>query len=301
MLRVAVMGAGGIGSYLGAMLARSGADVTLICRGAHLGAIRSRGLSVSTPKESFSVKLKATDAAVSPVDVIVQAVKLYDLASSTQQMLPMVGPQTMVLPIQNGVTAAEEVSSILGREKVVGGTVFINSHVVSPGVVSSKSEINTIAFGELDQKESARVLAFRDACLKAGIDARVSEDIKAEQWRKFIPVAGLSALASLCRQPIGPVLENASLKKLYREAMLEVAGLAAAKGIGLEPDIVERMLALAERYKYDAKVSMLEDLEAGKPLELEWLSGYVSREAARLGVRVPFHDMAYACLRFFKR
>jgi 2-dehydropantoate 2-reductase len=295
------MGAGGIGSYLGAMLARSGVDVTLICRGKHLAAIRSGGLSISTPKESFSVDVKATDAAVSPVDVVIQAVKLYDLASSTQQMLPMVGPQTMVLPIQNGVTAAEEVSSILANQKVIGGTVFINSHVVEPGVVSSKSEINTIAFGELDGRPSERVASFASLCKNAGIDARVADDIKAEQWRKFIPVAGLSALSCLCRQPIGPIREDASLKRLYRQAMREVAELAAAKGLVLEPDIVERMLALAERYKYDAKVSMLEDLEAGKPLELDWLSGYVSREAARLGLGVPFHDMAYACLKFFRR
>src|SRR3989442_9048591 len=122
-MKIAVMGAGGIGSYLGAMLARRGVDVTLICRGKHLAAIRSRGLSVSTPKESFSVNVKATDVPVSPVDVIVHAVKLYDLASSTQQMLPMVGPQTMVLPIQNGVTAAEEISGVVGGERVIGGTV----------------------------------------------------------------------------------------------------------------------------------------------------------------------------------
>jgi 2-dehydropantoate 2-reductase len=300
-MKIAVMGAGGIGSYLGAMLARSGADVTLICRGKHLEAIRSRGLSLSTPKEAFSVEVKAADVAQAPVDLIIQAVKLYDLASSTRAMLPMVGPKTTVLPIQNGVSAAEEIAAVIGAEKVIGGTLFINAHVVSPGVVSSKSEINTVAFGEFDRKESHRVKALKDLFLKAGVDARISPDIKAEQWRKFIPVAGLSALSCLCRQPIGPIREDPALRKLYRQAMAEVAALAAAKGVALEPDIVERMLALAERYQYDAKVSLLEDLEAGKPLELDWLSGYVSREAARLGVPVPFHDMAYACLKLFKR
>jgi 2-dehydropantoate 2-reductase len=300
-MKIAVIGAGGIGSYLGAMLARSGADVTLICRGKHLAAIRERGLVLSTPKESFSIRIEATDRPQGYQDIIIQAVKLYDLASSTQLMLPMVGPNTTVLPIQNGVTAAEEVASVVGKDRVVGGTVFINSHLVSPGVVASKSEINTIFFGELDNTNSERVLLLKEACLKAGIDARVPENIKAEQWRKFIPVAALSALASLCRQPIGPIREDPQLRALYRKAMQEVADLAAAKGIRLEPDIVERMLALAERYKYDAKVSMLEDLEARKPLELDWLSGYVSREAARLGVPAPFHDMAYACLKFFKR
>ena len=295
------MGAGGIGSYLGAMLARSGAEVTLVCRGRHLAAIRERGLSLSTPKESFRIPVAATDRAEGEQDVIIQAVKLYDLASSTQQMLLMVGARTVVLPIQNGVTAAEAVSAVVEGDRVLGGTVFINSHVVAPGEVVSKSEGNTVFLGELSGARSNRALALESVCRKAGIDARCASDIKAEQWRKFIPVAGLSALASLCRQPIGPILQDPSLKKLYQVAMREVAELAAAKGIALEPDIVERMLALAERYKYDARVSMLEDLEAGKPLELEWLSGYVSREAAKLGLPTPFHDMAYACLRSFNR
>jgi 2-dehydropantoate 2-reductase len=300
-MKIAVMGAGGIGSYLGAMLARSGADVTLVCRGRHLAAIRERGLSLSTPKESFCVRVIATDRAEGEKDVIIQAVKLYDLASSTLQMLPMVGASTIVLPIQNGVTAAEDVAKVVGGDRVLGGTVFINSHVVEPGQVVSKSEVNTVFLGEISGGRSDRAVALESLCRKAGIDARCSNDIKAEQWRKFIPVAGLSALASLCRQPIGPILKDRSLKKLYQMAMREVAELAAAKRIALEPDIVERMLALAERYKYDARVSMLEDLEAGKPLELEWLSGYVSREAAKLGLRTPFHDMAYACLRSFNR
>jgi 2-dehydropantoate 2-reductase len=300
-MKIAVMGAGGIGSYLGAMLARSGADVTLVCRGRHLAAIRERGLSLATPQESFSIRLHATDRPEGEKDVVIQAVKLYDLASATQQMRPMIGPDTMVLPIQNGVTAAEEIAGVLDPKKVIGGTVFINSHVAAPGVVTSKSEINTLFFGELDDRRSQRVSLLKESFVKAGVDARVPERIKAEQWRKFIPVAALSALASLCRQPIGPILQDPSLKNLYRQGMREAAGLAEAKGIALEPDIVERMLALAQRYKYDAKVSMLEDLEAGKPLELDWLSGYVSREAARLGVAAPFHDMAYACLKPFKR
>ena len=300
-MKIAVMGAGGVGSWLGAMLARAGAEVTLICRGRHLAAVRERGLSVSTPAESFHVTIDATERPSGEKDLIIQAVKLYDLASSTAQMRPMVGPRTVVLPIQNGVTAAEEVGALLGADRVLGATVFINSHVVAPGVVSSKSEVNTLFFGELDNRESERALVLRKTLVEAGVDARVSSDIKAEQWRKFIPVAGLSSLSSLCRQPIGPILHDAALKALYRRAMDEVAALATAKGIMLEADIVERMLAQAARYKYDAKVSMLEDLEAGKPLELDWLSGYVSREAARLGLPASFHHMAYACLKFFKR
>jgi 2-dehydropantoate 2-reductase len=300
-MKVAVMGAGGIGSYLGAMLARSGADVTLVCRGKHLAAVQQRGVSLSTPHETFCVRVRALERPEGEHDIVIQAVKLYDLAPSTQQMRPMVGPRTVVIPIQNGVTAAQEVGAILPPGNVVGGTVFINSHVTSPGVVTSRSEINSFSFGELDGRKTERVARFAELCRKAGIDARVADDIRAEQWRKFVPVAGLSALSSLCRQPIGPILEDPALKALYRQAMQEVADLARAKAIALEADIVERMLAAAARYKYDARVSMLEDLEAGKRLELEWLSGYVSREAAGLGTRAPFHDMAYACLKFFDR
>ena len=287
------MGAGGIGSYLGGMLARSGVDVTLVCRGAHLAAILESGLAVKSPKEEFRVNIKAAATPV-PADVVVQTVKLYDLASTTRQLLPTLGPRTLVLPLQNGVTAAQEVGAIVGAGKVAAGTVFLNARLSAPGVVDSRSEINTMVFDE-------KAKAFADACVCAGIDARVSKDIVAEQWRKFIPVAGFSALACLSRQPIGPVRDDPRLRRLYRQAMQEVAALAAAKGVALEADIVERMLALADRYRYDARVSMLEDLEAGKPLELEWLSGYVSREAARLGVPAPFHDMAYACLKPLNR
>lgn len=301
MLKIAVMGAGGVGAYLGGMLSRAGAEVTLICRGAHLEAIRSRGLSVSSPKASFSVQPAATDRPEGEQDIVIQAVKLYDLESTTRQMRPLVGPGTLVIPIQNGVTAAEEVGRILDGRRILGATVFINAHVTAPGVVTSKSEMDTFLFGELDDSRSDRAERFRVLCVQAGIDARVPENIRAEQWRKFIPVAALSALCCLSRQPIGPVREDPRLRALYRQGMQEVAALAAAKGIRLEPDIVERMLVAAGRYKYDAKVSMLEDLEAGKRLELEWLSGYVSREAEALGVAAPFHHMAYACLRLLNR
>ncbi|HXU41213.1 MAG TPA: 2-dehydropantoate 2-reductase [Burkholderiales bacterium] len=293
-MKIAVMGAGGIGSYLGGMLARNGVDVTLICRGRHLAAIRERGLALSSPKHAFSVPIAAREDCAGRADVILQTTKLYQLEASTRQMLPMVGEGTIVLPLQNGVTAMEEVGAIVGAEKVRGATVFLNARLTAPGVVESRSEMDTVVFDE-------RAKAFIELCRAAGIDARPSADIRAEQWRKFLPVAGLSALSCLSRQPIGPVRDEPRLRALYRQAMTEVATLARAKGVALEADAVERMLALAERYKYDARVSMLEDLEAGKPLELEWLSGYVSREAARLGVPAPFHDMAYACLKPLSR
>lgn len=294
------MGAGGVGAYMGALLARAGANVTLICRGAHLAAIRSGGLRVATPDGRVAAtQIAATDdpATVGPVDFVVQSVKLYDLAAASRQVQPMIGPQTTLVPVQNGVTAPEEIGAIVGPAHVVGGVVFVNSTVVAPGVVECRSDVNSLIFGELDGRASERVAAFREVCRSAGIDARVSDSVRTEQWRKFVPVAGLSAISCLSRQPIGPILEDRKLRALYRQAMTEVVALATAEGVTLESGIVESMLGLAQRYRPEAKVSMLADLEAGKPLELDWLSGYVSREARRLGVSTPFHDVAYACLK----
>ena len=291
------MGAGGIGSFLGGMLANHGADVTLICRGAHLAAIRQDGLQVRSAKRNFTVaRINATSAPaeVGDVDVVVQAVKLYDLADSTRAMVPMLTPRTLVLTIQNGVTAADEVGAIIGAERVVPGTLFINAHVEAPGLVVSRSQSTAVIMGE-------RLAPFQKLCAEAGLDARVSPDIEAELWRKFVPVAALSALSCLCRQAIGPILDDPKLNQLYRQAMTEVATLARARGVRLDEDIVDRTMANARTNKPEARVSMLEDLEAGKRLELEWLSGYVSREAARLSAAVPFHDMAYACLRPFAK
>jgi 2-dehydropantoate 2-reductase len=295
-MRIAVMGAGGIGSYLGALLAKSGADVTLICRGAHLAAVREHGLRVRSASGEFTVsQIAASDdpTLAGSAEIVIQAVKLYDLGASTRALAPSLGPRSLVVTVQNGVTAADEAGAIVGGNRVVPGLVFINAHVEAPGVVVSRGRSQTFIIGAHDE----RIAAFQERCAAAGIDARLSADIRADLWRKFIPVAALSALACLCRQPIGPILADPALARLHRQAMEEVAGLARAKEVTLETDIVERMLAVARTYQYDARVSMLEDLEAGKRLELEWLSGYVSREAARHGVPVPFHDLAYACLK----
>lgn len=294
------MGAGGVGSYIGALLARAGADVTLICRGAHLAAIRAGGLrAIRHDGGVGAAAIAATDdpATVGPVDVIVQSVKLYDLAAASQQMLPMVGPDTMVLPLQNGITAPDEVGAVVDPAQVVTGVIYINSTIVGPGVVHCRSEMSSLVFGESDGRVSQRLAGLREVCLSAGIDARISDNVRTEQWRKFVPVAGLSAISCLSRQPIGPVREDRKLRALYRQAMTEVVALATAEGVTLQSGIVEQTLAATQRFQPDAKVSMLEDLEAGRPLELDWLSGYVSREARRLGVATPFHDIAYTCLK----
>ncbi|HEX7006155.1 MAG TPA: 2-dehydropantoate 2-reductase [Alphaproteobacteria bacterium] len=299
-MRIAIMGAGGIGCYVGGRLAAAGQDVTFVARGRHLDALRSRGLTVRSPLGDIVLpQVRATDnpAEVGPVDVVLMGVKLYDLETATRAALPMVGPGTMIVPVQNGVTAHERIAAIAGREAVVGGLVFMSSFVVAPGVAEHKSKVHGVVFGELDGSLSKRVEAFRDVGVAAGYDARASTEILVELWNKFILLCGFSAVSALSRQPVGPVLADPELKAVLYQSMAEVAAVARAKGIGVADDVVDKSIAFCGHFKFDSKASMLEDLEVGKPLELEWLSGTLVRLGAELGVPTPFHSIANAMLK----
>ena len=302
MNSIAVMGAGAVGGFYGALLAQAGRPVSFIARGAHLAAIRERGLIMRGKNGDVPVRsIKATNdpAGVGPVDVILQCVKFYDLAATSRQMLPMIGPNTLVVPVQNGVTAHEEIGAIVGNERVVGGLVFLSSFAIAPGVVELKSPVDQLIFGEIDGTLSDRVRTFRDAGVAAGYTATASGKILADLWSKFVMLTGTSAVSCLSRQPVGKVCEDDGLRGLMEQGIREAVAVAAAKGIALPPEIVESSVAFNRSVKYSTRISMLEDLEAGKPLELDWASGYLVREGRRLGVPVPFHEMAYACLKPF--
>ena len=298
-MKIAILGAGGVGSSLGAALARC-ADVTLICRGAHLAAIRQRGLRVIGPDgESKVESLHATDdpASVGKVDVIISCVKLYDLAAVTPSLLTMLGTDTMVIPIQNGVTAHEEIAAVVGDAHVVGGTVFMSSFIREPGVVELKSERASITFGEPHGGISPRVQRFARLCETAGIQAHAVDDILRELWHKFIMLGGTAAVCCLSRQSIGVIRSDAHLRELLLRAMQEVLALAQAqaKQVSVDRSFLADAMQFTDRLHPATKVSMLEDIEAGKPLELDWITGYIVREARAAGVATPIHDIAYAC------
>jgi 2-dehydropantoate 2-reductase len=299
-MRIAIMGAGGIGCYVGARLAAAGQDVAFIARGRQLDALKTKGLTLKSPLGDVALKkVTATNepSEIGPVDVVLMAVKLYDLKSAAEAARPLVGPKTMVVPVQNGVTAHEELAAALGRPAVVGGLVFMSCFVVEPGVAVHKSQVHGLYFGELDGTLSPRVAALRDAGVAAGIDARATSTILVELWNKYILLCGFSAVSTLSRQPVGPILADPDLRAFLTQAIHEVADVARAKRIGVAADIVEKSVAFCGNFKHDSKASMLEDLEAGKPLELDWLSGTLVRLAAEAGVAVPFHKMAYAMLK----
>jgi 2-dehydropantoate 2-reductase len=296
--RVAVVGAGGIGSALGAALAGS-ADVTLICRGAHLAAIRRDGLRMIGPGGDSVRQVHATDqpASVGPVDVIISCVKLYDLAAVTRQMLPMVGPGTFVIPVQNGVTAHEEIGAILGEDRVLGGTVFMSSFVREPGVVELRSAHASMTFGELYAGGGDRAAAFASVCESAGIRAHVVDGILGALWRKFIMLGGTAALSCLSRQSIGGIRADPVTRDLLLRAMGEVLAVARAKGLDIPDSLLDEGMAFADSVNAETRVSMLEDIEAGKPLELEWITGHIVRLARAAGIAVPINEIAYACTR----
>ncbi len=301
-MRIAIMGAGGVGSYFGARLAASGEDVTFIARGRHLAALRERGMSVKSPRGDLRLEtVAATDdpTTVGTVDVVLVTVKLYDLENACEVIAPMVGPATMIVPVQNGVSAFDMVCSRIDREHVVGGLVFVATFVVAPGEVEHKTELHRLVFGEMDGSLSDRVLAFRDAGQRAGLDAEASEDIERELWMKFALLGGFSPVSSLSRQNVGAMTSDKDLRELTRRSIGEVVAVGRAKGVALAPDLVEKTLALSARFDPEAKNSMLRDLEAGKPLENEWISGEIVRLGRELGIPTPIHETAYAALKPF--
>lgn len=303
-MKIAVMGAGGIGSYLGALLARSGNEVVLVCQGSHLQAIRARGLQVHKDGAQFQVPgLWATDdpAQVGVVDVVIVGVKLYGLAQAAAQLAPLVGPQTMVVPIQNGVGAHETIDAALGAGHAVGGTVFVSSTLVEPGVVAARGKTDRLVFGEIDGTLSPRALAFEQACRLAGIEAVASGAILRGMWEKFIVITGTSAVCCLARQSVGHVCADPALSALMLQGMQEAMRVAQALGITVADDTDRKGMAFNRSVAYDTRVSMLEDIESGRPTELAWLSGHLVRTAASLGIAVPLHAMADACLSPYSR
>ena len=296
------MGAGGVGSYFGARLAASGEDVTFIARGPHLNALRERGMSVKSPHGDFRLEtVAATDdpSTVGTVDVVLVTVKLYDLDNACTLIAPMVGPETMIVPVQNGVSAIDIVSSRFNRTHVVGGLVFVATYVVAPGEVEHKAELHRLTFGEIDGTLSDRILAFRDAGQRAGFDAVASANIELELWTKFALLGGCGPVTTLSRQTVGAVEADKDLWDLCRQSVSEVVAVGRAKGVAFPQDAVEATLALNARFDPEAKNSMLLDLEAGKPLEHEWVSGEIVRLGRELGVPTPFHEIAYAALKPF--
>jgi 2-dehydropantoate 2-reductase len=299
-MRIAVVGAGGVGGGFGAALAKAGADVTFIARGAHLAAMKSKGLRIEGGRgETHLVPTQATDdpASVGPVDYVLFCVKLWDVESAGQHIKPLVGPDTAVIPLQNGIDAPERLVPILGARAVMGGVAQISASIVEPGVIRQVGTFMRLLFGELDGSPSKRGEALFALCKKAGFDATLSDQIVTELWLKFILLATNASVVAVARQPIGRLRDDADMKPQFVAAYKEVIAVGKARGVKLPDDALDRMLAFNAGAPATMKPSMALDLERGNRIELPWLGGKVVELGRQLGVPTPTHSFMYAALK----
>jgi 2-dehydropantoate 2-reductase len=299
-MRIAVVGAGGVGGGFGAALAKAGADVTFIARGAHLAAMKSKGLRIEGGRgETHLVPTQATDdpKTVGPVDYVLFCVKLWDVESAGEHIKPLVGPNTAVIPLQNGIDAPERLLPILGPTAVMGGVAQISASIVEPGVVRQVGTFMRLLFGELDGSPSARGEALLAMCQKAGFDATLSDQIVTELWLKFILLATNASVVAVARQPIGRLRDDPDMKLQFIAAYNEVIAVGKARGVKLPADTLDRMLAFNAGAPPTMKPSMALDLERGNRIELPWLGGKVVELGRQLGVPTPTHAFMYAALK----
>jgi 2-dehydropantoate 2-reductase len=290
-MRIAFMGAGGLGGYFGARLCRAGADVHFIARGAHLQAMRDDGLRVEGPEPMHVAKVHATDdpAEVGVVDFVLIGVKLWDTAQALQQIRPMVGPRTTLISFQNGVLKDQDLRAAYEESQVMGGVGYVATAIDRPGVIRQTGPMQRLIFGEFDGSRSARGRALLDACLAAGINAELSPGIEREIWQKYVFLVGLSGTTTTMRTPIGPIRENAQTRAFLLDVMREVVAVGRSLGVDLPEDYAEVRLKLADEVAYDMTSSMHHDLERGNRLEVRWLAGGVVELGQRSGVPTPLN------------
>jgi 2-dehydropantoate 2-reductase len=301
-MRIAVIGAGGVGGAFGAALARAGADVTFVARGAHLAAMHRSGLRVEGGRgETIINPARATDdpATIGTVDFVLFCVKLWDVESAGASIKPIVGPTTAVIPLQNGIDASERLIPILGRDAVMGGVAQISATIAEPGVIRQTGDFMRLVFGELKGSRSARGETFLSLCRQAGFDATHSDKIMTELWVKFILLATNSALTAATRCPIGKLRDDPDIAPLFAAAAAEVVAVGRARGIELADDAAERAVAFSRTAPAAMMASMAHDLIRGSRIELPWLSGKVVALGKELGVPTPVHAVLYAVLKPF--
>lgn len=299
-MRFAIVGTGGVGGYFGGLLAHAGHDVTFIARGDHLRAIRQEGLRVLSAHGDFYVRpAQATDdgTGVGPVDWVIFTVKTYQAGPAMEAMRPLVGPDTSILTLQNGVETPESLASHYGQDRVVPGAVWVVSAVEAPGVIRQASPYRRLVFGESSGPANPRTRRLFDAFAPTGPQVEVAEDIHRVLWTKFLFIASFSGLSSVIRLPAEDVRALPETRAVLLAAMREVEAVARAKGVTLDADVVEKTMRFVDDLAPGTTSSMQRDADAGRRLEVDAMSGYLSRTGRETGVPTPAHDFIYAVLK----
>jgi 2-dehydropantoate 2-reductase len=291
-MRITIFGAGGVGGYFGAKLARSGCEVGFVARGVHLAAIRETGLHVESQLGDIHLeRVRAGDdpAAFGTPDYVFVCVKLWDTEAVAHAIAKIIGPHTAVISFQNGVQRDDRLRTVLGERNVMGGVAYIGTAIARPGVIRHTGTIQRLVFGEFDGSRSERALALFEACTRAGIDAEISADVRCAIWEKFVFIVALSALTSATRKTIGPVRAHPRTRALLLDIMKEAVLVGRAGRVRLPEDYAESRMAFIDSLPAEMTSSMHHDLEAGRRLELDWLSGGVVQLGIELRVPTPMN------------
>jgi 2-dehydropantoate 2-reductase len=300
-MHIAILGSGAVGGFYGARLARAGQQVTFIARGAHLEAIRQRGLLIWSPLGDFNLHAPAESDTrrVGAVDAVLVAVKTYGLERAAALLPPLMGPDTVVVTLQNGVDAPEQVAQVVGRAPVVGGAAYIGAALLAPGLVEQTGTGRRIVFGEIfdpPSEVSPRVKRLAEVFAEADIQAEAVPDARVPMWEKFIFLAPIAGLAAAARVPVGDILKSPHGRAQMLAAVQETERVARAEGVPVAADIAARVMRLCDAIPPTMRPSMLLDITAGKPLELDTLQGSVVRRGAACGVPTPVMSTLYAVL-----
>jgi 2-dehydropantoate 2-reductase len=301
-MRVAVLGSGAVGGFYGALLARAGHDVSFIARGAQLAAIREKGLSVKGPLGELTVKALAEGDSkkIGPVEVILFAVKTYSNPSALPLLAPMVGSDTIVLTLQNGVESPDEVAAVVGEEHVIGGAAYVATAITSPGVIEQTGTHRRIVFGEVFGSYthvSPRAALLAKALCDADIQATAVDNGWVPLWEKFIYLSPFAGFTGASRLPAGGVFYDQFARDTFGAACAEVEALARAEGVNVAPDTIDRIMRYLDSVPPAMRSSLLIDLSQGKAVEVEALQGAVVRRAQRLSVPTPIMTALYTLLR----
>jgi 2-dehydropantoate 2-reductase len=298
-MKIAVMGAGGVGGYFGGRLAQAGHEVSFVARGRHLEALRSKGLTLKSALGDATIKVKAAadPAELGDAEIVLFAVKLWDTESAAERIRPLVAKGGLVIPFQNGVESIERIGKVLGPERVMGGAAYIAGRIGEPGVIVQTGQMARLRFGPVLAAQKKAAEAFLAACKDAKIDSELTDDIVRVLWEKFVLLVAVSATTTVTRGNLGVVRADPDLKWLLETCMRETWALGRKRGVKLADDFVAQTMKFVDGLPAEMRASMAADLEAGGKLEAPWLSGAVARMSREAGLEAPANRTVFAALK----
>jgi len=297
-MKIAIIGTGGVGGYFGGKLARAGNDVTFLARGRHLKAIQQHGLTIRSIKGDFKISpAKATDSikTIGKADLIILAIKAWQIEDIAKDLNNIADRETVILPLQNGVSTADELKEYIRPENIIGGLCRIISKIESPGVINHTGVEPEIVFGELDNSATERIHKIKAVFDRADIKAKISDDIIADLWKKFIPIC-VSGLLAVTGTNYGELRELSETRQLMIELIEEIYKLSQKAGISIEKSFTKKAIAFIDSFPYDSTSSLTRDVKEGKPSEIEYQNGTVVKLAKKYGVKTPVNKFVYHCI-----